>query len=270
MTDILERPQPSSDRRVNYGSDPTQFAELRYPRIPGSFPLLFVIHGGFWRHEYDLSHMGHLCAALTRKGVVTCNIEYRRLGDDGGGWPGTFQDISLACDRLLQSLSTDPRIDTKRVSVSGFSAGGHLALWVASRHRIPESSRLLSHPANRINGAISLAGVCDLREAWKQQLGGGVVDQLLGSPDTHPQRYLEGSPIELLPTNTSQTLVHGTNDPIVPISQSEFYADKAARLGDHPQLVRLEGIGHFELIDPESGTWPQVEQALLRQLIQDR
>jgi acetyl esterase/lipase len=208
--------------------------------------------------------MGHLCAALTKKGVVTCNIEYRRLGNDGGGWPGTFQDISQACDHLLEHFSTDPKIDLERVSVNGFSAGGHLALWAASRHRIPESSIFRNNARKRIASAVSLAGVCDLRMAWKQRLGNGVVDQLVGPPDIHAERYLEGSPIELLPTNTNQVLIHGTKDPIVPVSQSELYSQRAKQLGDHPQLIRLEGIGHFELIDPESEAWPIVQQAILR------
>ena len=269
MTDILERQLPSFDKRVTYGSDPLQFAHIRYPKKQGAFPLLLVFHGGFWRREYDLGHMGHFCAALTAKGVVTCNIEYRRLGNRGGGWPGTFQDASLACHQLLQLLSTDPRIDTKRVSASGFSAGGHLALWAASQQRLPESSSLHNSTDLRIIRAISLAGVSDLRMAWKQRLGNGVVDQLMGSPDKHPERYREGSPIELLPTNALQVLVHGTNDSIVPISQSELYCQRAEKLGDHPRFVRLDGIGHFELIDPESSIWPQIEEAILRQLMND-
>jgi len=266
MVDILERPSPRCDSRIAYGSDPLQFAEMRYPNAGGSFPLLFVIHGGFWRREYDLTHMSHLCAALTEKDIVTCNLEYRRLGDVGGGWPGTFQDINMACDRLMQIFSSDPRIDMKRISVTGFSAGGHLALWAASGHRIPESSIIRSNSSNRFANAISLAGVCDLRTAWKERLGNSVVDQLVGPPNEHPERYLEASPIELLPVNTGQLLIHGTDDPIVPIVQSERYNQRAIQLGDHPQFIRLQGIGHFELIDPKSRAWLKVENAILQLL----
>lgn len=264
--DILERPGPGFDKSITYGSDPQQFAQLRFPTKRGRFPLLFVIHGGFWRSEYDLSHMDHLCAALTEEGVVTANLEYRRIGNKGGGWPGTFQDVSLGCDRLLQLFSSDPRVDSKNVSVCGFSAGGHLALWLTGRHRVPESSIFRNNASNRITRSISLAGVSDLRTAWKQRLGNGVVEQLVGPPDKYPDRYLAGSPIELLPTNAVQVLVHGTIDPIVPISQSELYVQKAKQLGDHPQFTKLDGYGHFELIDPESEAWPQVMEVIIGQI----
>src|SRR2546425_7068660 len=88
---MFERPPPPFDKRVQYGQDPQHFAELRLPDGRGPFPFLFVVHGGFWQSEDDLSHIGHLCAALTSKGIITCNLEYRRLGNPGGGWPGTFQ-----------------------------------------------------------------------------------------------------------------------------------------------------------------------------------
>jgi acetyl esterase/lipase len=266
---ILDRPHPAFDKSVAYGSDPQQFAEVRFPAERGRFPLLLVIHGGFWRSEYDLSHMGSFCAALTERNVVTANLEYRRIGNEGGGWPGTFQDVSLACDQLLQLFSSDHRIDVKNASVCGFSAGGHLALWLTSRHRIPESSTIRNMGSTRITRAISLAGVCDLRTAWKQRLGNGIVDQLIGSPDKHPERYLAGSPIELLPTQTEQVLIHGTMDPIVPISQSELFVQKARKLGDNPRFAKLDGYGHFELIDPQSEAWPQVMESILSHLKSD-
>lgn len=267
--DILERPPLAFDESLPYGPDPNQFAHMRFPAIRERSPLLFVIHGGFWRSEYDLSHMDHLCAALTAKGIVTANIEYRRIGNNGGGWPGTLQDIGLACDHLLQLFSSDPRIDTKNVLACGFSAGGHLALWLASRHRVPESSTLQNFGNKRIARAISLAGVCDLRTAWRERLGGGVVDELVGSPIKYPDRYLAGSPIELLPTNTANVLIHGTSDPIVPISQSELYIQRAQQVGDRPLFTRLDGYGHFELIDPESGAWAQVMESILDQFKND-
>jgi len=111
---------------------------------------------------------------------------------------------------------------------------------------------------------VSLAGVSDLRLAWKQKLGHGIVTRLIGgTPEEHPDRYDAGSPIELLPTGARQILVHGTADDTVPFSQSEAYVEKAEKLGDRPTLVRLQGIGHYELIDPESEAWPTVAEAVL-------
>jgi len=119
---------PPFDERIPYGTDPRQFAELRYPKGGGPFPLLFVVHGGFWQSVYDLKHIGALCAALTKKGTITCNLEYRRLGDSGGGYPGTFQDIAHATDHILETTPSDPRYDHAHTAILGHSAGGHLAL----------------------------------------------------------------------------------------------------------------------------------------------
>ena len=230
----------------------------------GPSPLLFVVHGGFWQSVYDLSHIGHLCAAFTSTGVITCNIEYRRIGNPGGGWPGTFHDISLATRNILQYLSKDSRFDRGRTTIIGHSAGGHLALWLVGSHRISKGSPLHSNLRQAIPSVVSLAGVSDLRLAWKQKLGHGIVTRLIGgTPEEHPDRYDAGSPIELLPTGARQILVHGTADDTVPFSQSEAYVEKAEKLGDRPTLVRLQGIGHYELIDPESEAWPTVAEAVL-------
>ena len=260
----MERPAPPFDKRVRYGRDPQHFAELRLPAGRGPFPFLFVIHGGFWQSAYDLSHIGHLCAALTRKGIITCNLEYRRLGDSGGGWPGTFQDVSLATDHILETISSDSRVDAARTAVLGHSAGGHLALWLASRHRVSKASPLHGAQKYPLGSAVSLAGVCDLRRAFEQRLGNGVVARLIGgTPNQYPDRYDAGSPIELLPTGTRQVLVHGTTDNVVPVSQSENFVERAEQLGEHPKLVKLDGVGHFELIDPESDAWSAVVGAVL-------
>ena len=264
MSDILERHPEKFDMLINYGESAQQFAQLRSPPNRGPFPLLFVIHGGFWQNRYDLSHISHLCAALTNSGIVTCSLEYRRIGDRGGGWPGTFLDASLAVDRILEKVSTDSRIDLTRIGVIGHSAGGHLALWLACRNNVPGSSPVHYDGKNRVLHAISLAGVSDLREAWREKLGSGAVSLLIGgSSDEFPDRYDAGSPIELLPSGADPILIHGADDDIVPVSQSERFAEKANRLGDHHTLVKLDGVGHFELIDPESEAWASVEKTVL-------
>src|SRR5215813_15653724 len=129
--DILSLPPPPPDRRVAYGSDPNHFIDVRLPPAPGPHPVLLNIHGGFWRAKYDLAHAGHLCDALRTAGVATFNIEYRRVGNEGGGWPGTFDDIRSAYDFVRQS---DARfhLDVKRLAVIGHSAGGQLALCLAA------------------------------------------------------------------------------------------------------------------------------------------
>lgn len=223
-----------------------------------------MIHGGFWQAAYDLKHTGHLCADLTSRGIVSCNLEYRRIGNPRGGWPGTFQDISLASYRIPEILSSDPRVDVTCTTVMGHSAGGHLALWLVSKQKISKDSLLHDSRNSPITTAVSLASVSDLRTAWKQGLGHGIVARLLdGSPDEHPDRYDAASPIELLPNGARQILIHGTADDIVPFSQSENFARKAKQMDQDANLVRCEGIGHFELIDPESDAWPIVLGTIL-------
>jgi acetyl esterase/lipase len=263
MSDILERRPPPFDQRITYGPELQHFAELRSPRGSGPFPLLLMIHGGFWQSAYDLKHTGTLCADLTGRGIVTCNVEYRRIGDPGGGWPGTFQDISLASYKIPEILSSDPRIDLTRTTVMGHSAGGHLALWLVGQHKISKNSLLHESRKSLIVNAISLAGVLDLRTAWKQKLGHGIVTKLMGgSPDHHPDRYDAGSPIELLPNGAKKVVVHGAVDRTVPVSQSEQYERKAAGSGDECSLVKLAETSHFDLIDPESDAWSSVVTAI--------
>ncbi len=267
---ILTRTPPNADQRVHYGTYPQNFVDIRFPKGTEPFPVLLVIHGGFWSSDYDLAHMGHLCAAFTSKGVVTCNLEYRRIGDSGGAWPGTFQDVAAATDFIFDRMPADPRCDLGRTAALGFSAGGHLALWLSGRHRVGDGSPLHSRPKGLFRGVVSLAGVADLRAAWRLRLGDGVVRSFMGgTPEEVPERYDAGSPIELLPTGVKQVLVHGAADEIVPVSQSEGFVERAKRLGDEPFLVKLDHTGHFELVDQGSAAWPTVSRAALQLLGSD-
>jgi acetyl esterase/lipase len=245
--DILQLPPPKADARIPYGKDQYQFGDLRLPPGQGPHPLAIFIHGGFWRAAYDLLHAGHLCAALTRSGFATWNIEYRRVGNPGGGWPGTFDDI-LHASEYVRALRQKYPLDLNRTVAAGHSAGGHLVLWLAAQRAVD------------LRGVASLAGVSDLRRAYALQLGGGVVSQLLGgTPSQVPSRYAAASPKELLPISVPQRLVHGTDDNIVPFELSEQFAQASK----NARLVPLKGAGHFELIDPRSREWPVVQKSIL-------
>lgn len=161
-------------------------------------------------------------------------------------------------------MSQDTRFDRSRTAIIGHSAGGHLALWLAGSHRISKRSPLHSDKRQVVNNAVSLAGVTDLRLAWRQKLGHGIVTRLMsGTPEEHPDRYDAGSPIELLPTGARQVLVHGEADDTVPVSQSETFVKRSEKAGDRPTLIKLDRIGHYELIDPESEAWPSVVRVTL-------
>lgn len=266
MDDILSLPPPPFDARIAYGPEPQHFGELRLPGGRGPHPLVVVIHGGFWRNRYDLKHIGHLCAALTAQGCVTWNIEYRRVGDSGGGFPGTFHDVSTAINHVRRLAEQYP-LDLTRVAALGHSAGGHLALWATGRHRVSPSSEIYSPDPFPVRAAVSLAGVVDLRRASELRLSSGVTDELMGgSPGAYPERYAAASPLELVPLGRPAFLVHGTADGNVPFEISQRYYETAHAHGDAVTLIALPDVGHFELIDPRSAVWPQVAKTIRRAL----
>ncbi len=270
---LLSTPPPQATARISYGPAEQHFADLRLPPTPGPYPVVVVVHGGFWRNRYSLDHIGHLAQAITDAGAATWTPEYRRIGDPGGAYPGTFLDLVSAVAHL-QSIAPDYDLDVDRVVVTGHSAGGHLALWLLSSGRISMWTRyggtltpspiLSPDMPIRLRGAVSLAGVTDLRRAWELGLSRGVVHDFLDStPDQMPERYIEASPIELLPTRTRTVLIHGTEDEDVPFELSERYYRAALDKGDPCSLVALSGAGHFELIDPRSREFASVRQAIL-------
>jgi acetyl esterase/lipase len=230
--------------------------------------VLFVVHGGFWKAAYDIEHIGHFSKKFSSYGIITCALEYRRVGNKGGGWPGTFLDASGAVDYFVELFKKDSRADIQRSAVIGHSAGGHLALWLGGRHKVPSDSELrLKESDWRPLASISLAGVSDLKLGWKQNLGSGAVEKLIGgSPDQYPRRYNIASPIELEPTGVKQILIHGKEDETVPVSQSTRFFELAKQQGDDPSLFSLDGVGHFDLIDPSSEAWQAVARPTLEVL----
>ena len=204
--DILSKPQPPFDERVAYGADANQFIDVRVPRAAGLHaelvdpssvhPAVINIHGGYWRAKYDLAHAGHLCEALRAAGVATFNVEYRRVGNAGGGWPGTFDDIRAAY-RFVAQQAARFRVDVARIAVIGHSAGGQLALCLAAHEE-------------RVRRAISLAGVLDLQKAYTSHLSNdAVVEFLGGKPEAVPEHYREADPMELTIPQAWQWIVTG-------------------------------------------------------------
>jgi acetyl esterase/lipase len=229
----------------------------------GPHPVVVLVHGGCWLAEYDLGHVASLAAALTEAGVATWSVEYRRVGNDGGGWPGTFLDLAAAADHLRQ-LADDYSIDLGRTVAVGHSAGGHLALWLAARHRLSPGDPLRGPSPLPLAGVVALAGIPDLA-AYAAPTGcGAAVPELLGGvPEEVPERLRRASPIELLPLGTSQILVVGEVDSIVPAEQAESYAAAARQAGERVELRDVPAAGHFELITPGSVAWPTVRDAVL-------
>lgn len=230
---------------VRYGPHPAQEADLRLPEGVGPHPVALLVHGGFWRARYDRSTLAALAVDLARRGFATVNVEYRRVGADGG-IPETLEDAESAVDALA---SVDAPLDRTRILAIGHSAGGHLALWLAG--------------TGKVAAAVSLAGVCDLSSAAEDGLGEGAAVELAGGlPEKRPDAYALADPIRRLPTGVPQLLAHGDADDRVPIEQSRRYARAAAAAGDRCELLELPGVGHFELIDPRGAVWPRIAERL--------
>ena len=268
--DLRALPSSAPDRRVAYGADPSQYGELRIPVGRGPHPLVVLIHGGCFKAAYasaqDLAPMGD---ALKADGVATWNIEYRRLGEAGSGWPGTYLDIGRAIDHLR--LIAEPyNLDLGRVVVVGHSAGGPLAMWAAARSRLPAASPLRVENPLPLRGVVNLAGTVDMAASvagFEAVCRDTVITSLLGgSPAAVPERYAATSPIRLLPLGIPQVLIWGEHEDNVPRPLAEAYTEAAARAGDPVRLVLLPGAGHFEIASPQASTWPQV-RAVIRSLL---
>lgn len=223
------------------------------PKTSGLHPLAICIHGGYWRAKYDLEYLGHLCAALTAKGVATANVEYRRVGNAGGGWPGTFADIRAAYRFLIQS-ARQYGFDLGHVIALGHSAGAQLALCLAAHE-------------GGVKAAISLAGVVDLQRAYELHLSNdAVVEFLGGTPAEVGDHYREADPMKLaIPAR--QWLVHGAVDDIVPPSLSKDYVSTKVKAKEDARLVEIAGAGHFEIVEPRAGAWGDVERVLLKAVV---
>lgn len=257
---ILIRPAPPADQRIAYGNGEFQFGELRLPKTPGPHPVAIVIHGGCWLSQYGLGYMGHISAALSEAGIATWNIEYRRVGNAGGGWPGTFEDAARATD-YLREIGGKYSLDLTRVVVMGHSAGGHLALLLAARKRFPKESALYSVNPLPLRGVVSLAGVTDLRRTGTA-CDKEVVQLMDGEAKEKAALYNLASPIEWLPLGVKQKIVQGAADPIIPMAMATDYVEAAKKKHDDVELIALKDADHFQLVDPKSPAWTVVQEAV--------
>lgn len=257
----------SADYQIPYGQSPDQQAELWVPPGGGLHPVVILIHGGCWQAGVTLHSLAPMADALKTAGFAIWNIEYRRLGQVGGGWPGTFQDIGTAVD-LLRTLAPEHRLDLGRVIVMGHSAGGGglLATWVAARPRLPAGTPLYVEDPLRVSGVINLAGGGDMQALIPfepQSCGGSVIEAMLGgTPAKFPERYAQTSAIKMLPIGTPQVLIWGERDDNVPLSIGEAYTKAATEAGDPVLLIVFPGLGHFETASPFSPCWPVVRSAI--------
>jgi acetyl esterase/lipase len=266
---LLARERAKPTERIAYGREPLQFGDLWLPTGPGPHPVVALIHGGCWQAALPgVELMDYMADDLRRRGIAVWNIEYRRIGHPGGGYPGTFQDVAAAVDHL-RALAPLRNLDLERVVVSGHSAGGHLASWTAARSRLPRQSPLWRADPLPVRGVVSLAGIVDLaayRESGPDACGGPkTIDDLVGAPGRE-RPYADTSPAVLLPRNVPEVVVAGSLDPIVPPRFSRDYAKAGRTAGEPFTLLEIPDAGHFELIDPTSGPGGKVQAEIQRML----
>lgn len=230
-----------------YGDHPSQSAELFLPPGKGPFPVAVVLHGGYWQAQWSRIVTRPISMDLARRGWAAWNVEYRRLGADGGGWPQTFDDVAAAIDHL--AAIEHPDLDLGDVTVVGHSAGGQLALWAAARPRYPEGAPG-ALPKVAVHRALALAAVTHLKYA------GRTAHVLLGGPpDEHPDRWAMADPLAQVPLELPVLLVHPADDRTVSVKQSRAYAAAARAAGGDVTLVEPETGGHRAAIDPSTGAW---------------
>lgn len=234
--------------RHRYGEHPRQVADLHRPVGAGPFAVVVVLHGGYWQPPYTKLIMRPLCVDLVRRGYAAFNVEYRRLGREGGGWPQTFEDVANAIDHLADAGVRDVRLDLARVTLLGHSAGGQLALWAAGRPELPGDAPGAA-PKVAATRVLALAPVCDLERA------GRPAHELLGGPPSAvPERWRQADPMRRIPLGVPVGLVHATGDRTVSVQRSRAYVSAAQAAGAEVVLSETRG-GHRDVIDPGSAAW---------------
>ena len=310
----LVAPEPAvAARRVSYGPAAQHFADLRLPTAAsaparargGRSPVAVFVHGGFWKSEWALDLEDAMADDLARRGWASWNIEYRRVGfqaneyvpHEGAGWPGTFQDVATALDKLADvaaeleegassgaagggggGAAPPLLLDLQRVVLIGHSAGGHLALWLAQAHRQDAVKLLGDAAARRCRvkplAVVGQAPVADLLKAFRQNLSdeGDAAERFMGgSPESvgGGSAYPAASPAALLPLGCAQLLVSGTDDTDVPIALTREYVEDVRQAGgDAVTLLEFPGSGHYELITPTDPTW-LTQRAAIERLLEE-
>jgi acetyl esterase/lipase len=269
LQDYLALTGPAPTAKIAYGSAPSQFVELFRPQGDGPFPVVVLVHGGCWTVEYGgITQMHNVAGALAARGIAVWNVEYRRVDEEGGGYPGTYLDMNAALDKL-GSEAARYQLDTSRMLAMGHSAGGQLVQWLAGRAKIPASSPLFQARPLALRTVISLGGLADLRHEQaliKTSCERDMV-QLTGLPSAQrPDVFADTNAAELMPNGSRTFLVTGALDTISPPRAAYAYAARAQQAGDHAQVIILPNASHYDEIAATSPAWrlilPIIEQAL--------
>jgi len=250
-------------KELAYGDAPMQRGDLHVPLNGTGHPVVVLVHGGYWAVGFDRSAMRPLAEQLVLRGYAVWNIDYRRVGEEGGGWPGTLTDVGDAMDHLAE-VAVEQGLDTTRVAVIGHSAGSQLAFWAASRRLLPVGAPG-ADPVVQPTALASLSGVLDLEGAANlpalgrmHDLRSATLDLMGGTPTEVPERYASASPMLRLPLRMPQLLLHGTDDEIVPVELTDRYRVQAQAKGDPVDVRLIDDADHFDTADAKSAWWTAV------------
>ena len=244
--EILELPYRISDHRISYGEEPPQFGRLWLPESKNNGTVIFV-HGGCWINEYGIDHTQAFSTALAVAGYAVWSIEYRRTGDPGGGWPGTFEDVITGINKL--SDLDHFGLDMERLVLMGHSAGGHLAVLAGARSELLEVKPALVLGLAAITDVVTYAeGQNSCQEAAAEFMG--------GTPEERPDAFGEVQPVNF-GVNSDTVLLSGAIDQIVPPSQAELSG---------ATVIRHENAGHFDWIHPGTDAFQVILSILARDL----
>nr|WP_314540909.1 alpha/beta hydrolase [uncultured Massilia sp.] len=265
LSDYMALSGPAPSATYHYGTAPSQYAELFLPEGKGPFPVAVLVHGGCWTREFGgIVQLRNIAGALARRGIASWNVEYRRVDEEGGGYPGTYQDMNAALDLLAREAKHHP-LDLARLAAVGHSAGGQLVQWLAARARIPASSPLYHPDALPVRQVVSLGGLADLRReaALIQTSCERSTEQLAGTPSKdRPDVFSDTNAGDLMPNGSRTILVTGELDTISPPRVAHAFAARAKAAGDAAEVVILPGASHYDEVAATSPSWPLVLQAI--------
>ena len=226
--------------------------DLYRPSAMPSAPMPFVIlvHGGGWRNG---SKTNCPAAWLATKGYAVASLDFRLLPEHP--WPAQIED-PIAALRWLRQVSGKYGYDASRSAAMGGSSGGHVvALWgtlplpaedkVKAVVDLYGPTDLLTMPPNVLSEKRTRADLAKANGALL--LGGVVMDQ--------PEKARAVSALHQVSKDDASFLImHGMDDPGVPVDQSErlHAALKAAGVESTLKLIPGAGHGGKEFDSPES------------------
>jgi acetyl esterase/lipase len=265
LADYLALSGPTPAATLHYGAAPSQYAELFLPSGKGPFPVAVLVHGGCWTKEFGgITQLRNMAGALAARGIAVWNVEYRRVDEAGGGYPGTYLDMNAALD-LLARTARDHPLDLDRLVAVGHSAGGQLVQWLAARPRIPATSPLYQAHPLPVRQVVSLGGLADLRReaALLKTSCERDIAELAGTPSAaRPDVFSDTNAGDLMPNGSRTILVTGELDTISPPRVAHDFAARARAAGDAAEVVILPGASHYDEVAATSGAWPHVLRAI--------